>query len=200
MNPILLLVIVALIILIILALWGRSRQNQGESGKDDGNNANEDVFTFTENTDESAIPVAARTVQIAAPVQTLRGKATHLKIVANPLSQVGAPVLPEGKGIDQLMVLVLNSSVRDSQTDDELYEFSPPLRMTINYKAADASKAPTDDKGVPRLSIVTGYQVDNGWRFERLPTTVTPGANGGGTLQANISTLHPQDPHWIGVP
>ncbi len=191
MDPILLLVIALFILLILAVVVARLRRESGQSGQ-------ADTFEFDEDTD-SVSPTTQRHTLIRAPVQTIGGVKHRLSVVANPLPMGGIPDVPPDKGIEELVLTVINPAVRTADTGEELFDFNPPLEITVNYKEQDAGSAQTAQ--APRLSLVTLYPVEGGWRMERLPTQVQPDkVEGGGTLSAKIRTLRPSDPVAIGRP
>ncbi len=144
-----------------------------------------------------------RTVSIRARTQNVGGQTYEVDIVADPLPGDVPTKPPVGKGIDGLIRTVIEPRVRVKGTDKEVYEFNPPLIVTIDFDAEDAKAAPRDEKtGKPRLSILTLYKDLKGeWRWERLKTTVTCEKDcAKGQLTAEVSTLHPNDPWAEGWP
>ncbi|RIK24605.1 MAG: hypothetical protein DCC52_12225 [Chloroflexi bacterium] len=158
------------------------------------------MFTFDPESD-ALKPMSRRKVTITAPAQMLRGARRKLVVEAQPLPSLGELKIPANKGIEKLLVLVIDDRVRDAETRDEVYEFEKPLTYVIEYTKEDIAATTLNADGTPRLSIVTGYQTQDGWKFERLPTKVTPNPKtGGGTLTAQVKTLQPLDPKWISIP
>lgn len=198
-NPFILLAIAIGLLVIFYFLFRRTpAQAPGQNEK--GGNGEEEMFTFDPKQDV-AKPVSRRKVTIIAPTQTIGGVKRKLRVEAKDLPTLAGIQVPKGKGIDALLVLVMDDRVLFADSDQEVYEFDPPLTYVIEYTKEDAAAAPKDDKGTPRLSIVTGYPTEDGWKFERLDTLVEPNpANGGGTLTAKLSKMNPKDPKWIGQP
>jgi hypothetical protein len=158
------------------------------------------MFTFDPQ-QNVAKPPSRRKVTVTAPVQKIGGAKRRLRVEAGDLPTLAEIQVPKGKGIDALLVLVINDRVLFADSDQEIYEFDPPLSYAIEYTKEDAAAAPQDANGIPKLSIVTGYQAEDGWKFERLDTQVEPNpATGGGMLTAKQSNMHPKDPKWIGIP
>jgi len=194
MQPVVLFVLVVFLVLVLIVLL--AMRKPGGTGRTD---IEEQTFEFQPDTDQSAAPFVGRRVRIVAPSQMLNGAPRKLQINLLPLPKLnamGAP--PPEKHIDALVALALNPQVRDVERNEDLVNFAPPLRVTVYYSEADA-QATTLENGAPQLSIVTAYESDGSWRYERLETVVTP-AEGGGTLDANLSTLQPDDPIAMGRP
>lgn len=200
MDPLLLIIIVVVVLVVLYLLFRRSQPAPPPAN---GNGGDGDSTTFTFDTERDAlVPTVARKVTIVAPSRTI-GQAKHkVTVEPRPLKDVGDWTKPpDGKGIDELVVLVINPAVRDDVTKEELYDFPTALEYTVQYLPEDAAKSTLDADGKPRLSIITGYSADDGWKWERHETTVTPDSKtGGGTLTAKINQLHPKDPQWIGRP
>lgn len=198
MDPILLLIIVVVVLVVLFLLFRRSQPAPPPA---DGNGGDSTTFTFDTERD-ALVPTVARKVTIVAPSRAV-GQAKHkVTVEPRPLKDVGDWTKPpDGKGIDELLVLVINPALRDDVTKEELYDFPTALEYTVQYLPEDAAKATKDSEGKPLLSIVTGYPADGGWKWQRHDTKVTfDSATGGGTLFAKISQLHPNDPQWIGRP
>jgi hypothetical protein len=189
MDPIILLVIVVFVLLVLAALWART---QSRTGSPDGPVIPDDTFDFDEDSDQIA-PTARRKTHIVAPAQDTPDGKRRLDITANALPNLTGVTPPPEKNIDAILVTVLNPSVRFLDSDIEVNDFAPPLTLVVDYKAEDA-EATTTEGGKPRLSLAAVYQSNEGWRFERLNTDVTPYAEGGGTLTASLGTLQPNDP------
>ena len=188
MDPILLLVIVVFVLLVLFAIGQRSQRNSTTPGDAI---TSEDTFEFEEDS-ENVTPTARRKTKIVAPTQ--RAAKGKLQIRALPLPGLAGATPPPEKGIDAILVNVLNPSARFASDDAQVFDFDPPLTLVVRYKAED-EKATTLKNGTPQLSLATVYQSDKGWRFERLDTSVQPDADGnGGTLTAYLKTLHPNDP------
>jgi|GEM_PF-2658431 hypothetical protein len=197
MNPFILIGIAIVLLVIFYFLFRRTPEVPPPGGK---GSADEDTFVF-DPTQEAARAFARRKVTVIAPAQMMDGIQRRLVVEADSLPTLPAMEIPKEKGIDALGVLVINDRVRLADSDQEVYEFDPPLTYVIEYTKEDAASAPTNLDGTPRLSIVTGYHAEDGWKFERLPTTLQPdSATGGGTLTAQIANMHPKDPKWIGNP
>ncbi len=199
MDPFLLLGIAIAILVVFYFLFRRPiggirNPDEKEEGTED------DMFVFDPERDGIS-RLSRRKVTVKAPAQTINGARKRLVVEANPLPDLPNLQIPEGKGIEKLVVLVIDDRVRTRDTGEEVYEFDSPLMYTIEYTKEDAAATTTNDDGKPRLSIVTGYLAEEGWKFERLDTKVTPNPKtGGGTLEAKIKSLKPQDPKWVGVP
>lgn len=154
-----------------------------------------DTFTFTpEPTD--AVPLVKRKVTIVAPPQTTAKGSARVKITAQPLPADPPAPPPAGKGIERLITTVINPSVTNADTGAALSDFDPPFSVTIEYTDADAEAGGAKD-GRPRLSLVTFYQAQDGWRWERLTTEVDAERR---QLKAQLRTLQPKDPFGIGAP
>lgn len=198
MDPVILLVLVLFILLVLFALLTRREPPPGPDGPhvdDDGQ-----TFTFDPEPENLQMSVRRKTVFLVPP-QKIAGPGRQVQILLRPLPRPDGLTIPSGKGIDALDVLFLNPYAALSDTGEEVYDFDPPLTVTMYYTAEDAEKAARDEKGAPLMSIITGYESESGWKFERLPTTPMPDAEtGGGTLKAPLTTLHPRDPMWAGRP
>lgn len=133
----------------------------------------------------------ARHTKIHVPGQA-SGKT--LTIRSNPLPSESVPTAPANKGIQGIIRWVIEPDIRD-QNNDPVYDFDPPLTVSIDFQADDVQAA----GGKPRLSIITMYKDGNTWKFERLNTMVT-GSASGGTLTASVRNLHPRDPFALGFP
>lgn len=199
MNPFLLFGIAIAILVIFYFLFRRPSEGiKNPNEKEEGNE--DEMFVFDPERDGIS-RLSRRKVTIVAPAQTINGSRRKLVVEANPLPDLTGLEIPEGKGIDKLVVLVIDDRVRTRDTREEVYIFERPLTYTVEYTKEDAAATTTKPDGTPRLSIVTGYQAADGWKFERLDTTVTLDPNtGGGTLTAKIKNLQPKDPKWIGSP
>lgn len=122
----------------------------------------------------------------------------QLKIQASPLPDISKLAPDASKGIEGIIAVVMNPSIRDANDNSELIEFDPPLDITVEYTAADVKATTLDAKGLPRLSLVLGYQAGKVWKYERLKTQVKPNPDGkGGTLRAKLRTLQPADPIFL---
>jgi hypothetical protein len=190
MDPLILLVLVIFAVLVIIVL-GQRAQRGGQVPDD--STFTEETFEFPEDA-ESLKPTARRNTSIVAPMQSTASGMRKLAISALPLPDLSSAIPPPEKGIDAILVTVLNPDVRFADTDAEVYDFDPVLRVTVNYKPEDRD-ATTMEDGKPRLSLATVFESEGGWRFERLATAVVPDAEGGGgTLSALLETLQPDDP------
>lgn len=195
MDPILLLAIVIFVVLVAIALW---RTQQGTNRVDIVTPTTQE-FEFDEDT-QNITRMTMRKIRITAPPQTREGKQYNLNVVPQPLPNTQNVVIPEGKNLDALVTPVLNPRVEYADNVQELYIFDPPLTVRINYDKQDADAAQSVD-GVPQLSIVTGYNTADGWKLERLATTVIPDSEtGGGICTALLSNLQPADPIFLGRP
>ncbi len=142
-----------------------------------------------------------RKLRVIAAEQTVAGKRQKVRIELRALPDVTNLKPPPEKQIDALLSVVINPVVYASETGESLTTFNPPLTVTVHYKKQDAEMTTESKDGTPQLSLVSAYESDDGWRFEKLPTTVTPNSGGnGGTLTAQLSTLEPGDPLWVGKP
>lgn len=195
--PLIIIAVIALIVLIYL--WQRRRTSPPAPRIDDGK-PDSDTFEFTPDM-ESVTPTAARRVRVEAPAQRVRGAQRRLVVEAQPLPRLADLEAPRHKGIDALQVLFFNPLVRLADTDEPVYDFTDPLTVTVFYTADDAAMTAKDMQGKPRLAIITGYQSEDGWRFERLGGELQPDPDtGGGTCTVRVKTLQPKDPMWIGNP
>lgn len=191
--------IVIIIVVLIAIYYFWSRLQPPKPGTPRINDEQPDVFEFDPDTDQLA-PIIRRKVRFVAPPQNMRGGKQRVTITPDKLPSTQGAEPPAAKNIS-LDVMVIEPQVQLAETNEYVYDFDPPLELTIFYKKEDAAKTTLDDNGVPRLSIITGYHSPDGWKFERLSTTVTPDPQTeGGTLTAQVSTLHPQDPAWVGHP
>ncbi len=156
------------------------------------------AFSFDE---DGARALASRKFAIVAARQWNKGKRQKVRVELKPLPTFDNLKPPPEKQIDALLAAVANPIVYADETGEQLSTFDPPLTITIHYKNQDAAKTKSSADGVPQLSIVSAYQSPDGWRFEKLPTIVTPNSNGeGGTLVAQLKTLEPTDPLFVGAP
>lgn len=193
MDPILVLVLVLFIVLVLVAVFSRANRSGDGTARD----SETELFTFEED-GVSAVPTTLRRTEIRVPAQSINGARRKLTVVAAPLPAMPNDAPPAEKGIEALVAMVINPVVRDAETNQELYEFDPPLEIAVRFKPEDTTE--TGDEP-PRLSLITAYLAGQGWKFERLPTAVTSDGPGkGGTLRAQLRTLQPQDPLVIGRP
>ena len=110
---------------------------------------------------------------------------------------VGPPgPAPAAKGLGSFVVEVIHPTFTDTVTDQPLSTFSPPLTVTVNYTAEDAggTSAGKVAGATPNLTLGTYYMAEDGWRFQKLDTSIDPAAM---TLTAQVSSLTPADP--IGI-
>jgi hypothetical protein len=197
MNPFILIGIAIVLLVIFYFLFRRTPEVPPPGGK---GSTDEETFVFDPK-QEATRAFVRRKVTVTAPAQIVGGVKHNLTVEADSLPALPEMEIPKEKGIDALVVLVINDRVHLADADQEIYEFDPPLTYVIEYTKEDTASAPANLDGTPRLSIVTGYRADDGWKFERLPTTVQPNSEtGGGTLTAQIANMHPKDPKWIGNP
>lgn len=141
--------------------------------------------------------------EVTLDVRPQHHKGTLRRIAAEmtPLPDMTGVTPTAGKGIAEIIVWVMNPVVMWEDNHDEVYEFEPPLALTVAYSAEDAKATTADDKGIPQLALVLAYKAEDGWKWERLPTRVEPSSPGGaGKLSAKLHTLHPKDPVAIGRP
>lgn len=192
MDPILLLVLVIFALLVLFAVGSRMYRNGGSSGE---TRPAEQTFEFDPDT-ENVTPTVRRKTRLIAPAQFAAAPNRKLAVQALPFTDTSQAIPPPGKGIDAILVTVLNPSVRYTDSDAEIYEFDPPLTLVVNYQPEDEA-ATTMNGTVPQLSLATVYHDDTGWKFERLPTTISPSGKGNGTLTASVTTLHPADPFVV---
>lgn len=196
-NPFILLGIAFGLLVIFYFLFRRA---PGPGPDEKGKSAEQDTFVFDPQSD-TIKPVSRRKVTVTVPAQTIAGVKHRLRVEAKDLPGLEDIQVPQGKGIDKLLVLLIDDRVMLADTDEEIYEFDPPLTYAVEYTQADAAAAPKNADGKPTLSVVTGYLAEDGWKFERLNTTVESNpVTGGGTLTAEQRTMHPLDPKWVGVP
>lgn len=200
MDPILLLVIAALVVLILVVVLSRKAGKRTDPPLNDA-----DTETFEFPADETGLtPITRRRTLVRVAPRTIGGVPRKLLVTAAPLSLPDDLTPPQSKNIAELVVAVINPSVRIAGTDQEVYEFDPPLELTVDYTSADADKgkaAGASAAVAPELSLITVYNDGSDWRYERLATTVNhDAATNSGTLTAPLETLHPQDPVAIGRP
>lgn len=197
MDPIIILVLGLAVLAILYFAFRSAGGNPSEKGKSVGS---DDVFEF-DGSEENLATNVRRRVQIIAPAQPSGNGTRKISIEALPLPQTGELKPPESKGITELLVTVINPRAQYADTRQEVNDFANPLTMTIHYTAKEFAATDVGENGQPRLSIVVGYQDNAGWHFERLATTVSHNPETqGGTLTAQIQTLHPKDPAWISRP
>lgn len=197
MNPFLFLGI-AIVLLVIFYFLFRRRPGKTVNPNENGG-TDEDMFVF--DPQQEAVKLQARRkVSVNVP-QTVNGVRRKLVVEANTLPTLPDLQVPAGKGIDKLLVLVIDDRIRTRDTKEDVYQFDSPVTYTIEYTKEDAAATTMNADGTPRLSIVAGWQVGDVWKFQRLQTTVTPNPKtGGGTLTARVKNLQPADPKWIGIP
>lgn len=194
MDPILLLVILIFVVLVAFALW-QSQQNPKRNAPE-GVEPTTEEFEFDEDT-ENVTRTSMRKIRITAPPQARDGTRVKLRIQPQPLPNVQDLTIPEGKNLDALVTTVLNPRVEYADNGQEINTFDPPLILRVNYKKQDADATQTVN-GAPQLSLVTGYRTNNGWKLERLATTVIPDdKTGGGICTASVSNLQPADPIFL---
>lgn len=197
MDPIIILILVVFAVLVGVAiLWSR-RSPKAESPMDE---TLTEIFEFTPD-EQGAVPTIARRTRIVAPGQRVNNATQKIRVIAQPLPQINNLVIPAEKGIDSLDILLINPVVRLADSDQELNEFDPPLTVTVWLDKQDMTAGKLTADGAPAMSLITGYQAADGWKFERLSTerSFNP-ETGGGTLSAQIRTLTPKDPVWAGFP
>lgn len=191
-------IIVLLAVVLIALFYYLSRRQSREADSPEV----PDTFDFEPDT-ESLTPTVLRRVHVEAPVQTFDGVKRRVSVEANPFPPgVDQVDIPSGKGIDALLTPVWEPVVHRVDNNAEVNDFSDELSITIYYSPKEVAATELDAFGRPLLSIVSGYRDAYGvWRLERLATDVQPDpGTGGGTLNAKLKTLHPNDPQWIGRP
>ena len=189
--------VIALLALVVLFYYFWHSRQDGALTPINQDNAPQ---TFNFEADQGIAALSRRKLRIEAPGQIARGKRQPVRIERKPLPALEDLKPPPEKKIDALLVAVINPVVFAAQTGEPLVTFDPPLTVTIYYDKADAEKTKSDN-GLPRLSIVSAYESADGWKFEKLPTVVKANADGnGGTLVAQLWTLEPNDPLWVGMP
>lgn len=145
-------------------------------------------------------PHVVRNVSLEGQDQRYKRTTKKLDIQAAPLPDLSDAKPRPDKGIEGLVTVVMHPLVRFQDADEIIEIFDPPLELDVEYTQADVQATTLDDKGAPRLSLCLGYPTEQGWKWERLKTRVTPSSDSAGTLHAQVRTLHPQDPVWIGRP
>lgn len=192
--------VVFIAVVLIVIFYFLSRRQRPVPNPPGVSETESDTYEFAPD-DQSLSPVAGRIVRVVAPAQMIGGAKRRLQVIPRPLSGVGEASVPAGKNF-ALITLVLNPEVQRLDNGDPVSDFPDPLTLTFYYTARDAAATDKNADGSPQLSIISGYLSKNdGWRMERLDTTVTPDPNtGGGTLEAKLDTLYPNDPQWIGRP
>lgn len=142
-----------------------------------------------------------RRVAITAAMQHHEGEKQKVTVDAAPMPDMSKVVPKAGKGIEQVLAVVMNPMIRVESTGRELIKFEPPLEVTVWYTEAEVNATTMDENGRPRLSLLLAWEDNADWKWERLKTHVEPDASGKqGTLSAKIHTLHPNDPLIIGRP
>ncbi|MGB8646964.1 MAG: hypothetical protein WCF84_17135 [Anaerolineae bacterium] len=131
-------------------------------------------------------PNVSRKVSVTAPDQ--KGRPLHVE--ARPIGPDPDTRPPEGKGIQELIVTVINPAVTDMGSRTPVTTFDPPLVFTVSYEPSDADKA----GGAMNLALALYYQEKETWRWQRLATVVDPAQM---TLTAEVATLTPLDPMGI---
>lgn len=155
-----------------------------------------DVFTFNPG------PNVKRKVVIEIPPQA-NGNA--LEVVAGKLP-ASTPLPPKEKRFT-LIRRIIEPVVRIKHNKKQVFTFSPPLRVTIYFSAADAALARratgTPANQPPRLSIITSYKKGSKWQWHRMKTKVicdNRSCNSGRLIAESLSKLHPKDPLDEGSP
>lgn len=188
MDPIIVLILVLFVAVVLILALRRNNTTPDTPGE---RAASDETFEF--GADENLATPVRRRVQIVAHAQNVRGKLQKVRVDAMAMPMMGElPALPN-KGIDEFLVAVMNPTVRVVETGEPLYEFDPPLEVTIYFNSQDMSRT-TLQNDLPQLSITTGYESGEGWRFEKLPTQVQMTEQNSGTLFAKLYTLQPKDP------
>jgi hypothetical protein len=142
-----------------------------------------------------------RNVALDGQPQNHKGKKRKIQVRAAPLPVAVAPAAPpREKGIHALITIVLNPVVTVGDAEEEIEIFDPPLEVHVDYTESDVKATTLNPKGVPQLSLTLGYPTEQGWKWERLETEVTPSSKTTGTLHAKIHALRPKDPVWISRP
>lgn len=143
-------------------------------------------------------------VQVIAPPQMVNGKRVDVQVTAGRLREPPS----EGKGI-HVLETVIDLVVRPVGSKRELFNFEPPLTITIQLCAETAKRAEKlatqsvmsvkrVPRGKPKLYIFTCYRdKSDKWRWQKLNSR--PDRLGRWpALTAKITTLHPKDPQGIG--
>src|SRR6187399_1250339 len=130
MDPLIVLVLVVFLIVVLYLVFRSGRFN-----KQDEESTQDTVYDFDASEDISA--TVRRTTQIVAPAQQSRGGKRKIVVEALPLPDTDNLQPPANKGIDALLVTVINPRVRFADDDNELNDFAPPLTMTIHYGAQE---------------------------------------------------------------
>jgi hypothetical protein len=190
-------VIIAVVLVVIFYYLSRAQAPRAPERSADENAPQ----TFDFQAGQELRAVVQRDTRILVPPQWVRDRRQKLRIELQSLPAIGQLKPPPEKKIDALLAAVINPTMYAEETGEPLTNFDPPLTLSISYTSEDAAETTIGKDGAPQLSIVTAYQSPEGWRFERLGTTVTPNRDGeGGTLTAEVTTLEPADPFTIGKP
>jgi hypothetical protein len=194
----LLIVIVVLIAVVLVIFYLLQRGGFGTTPSGSGGESERDstTFTFTPSDEIGGTPLVKRRVTIVAPDQSSNGQKRKLFVDALPLPADPPEPPPEGKGIDRLITSVIHPRVRYADSPDSLNDFDPPLTITIKYTNQDVETIGEVDRR-PRLAVVTFYQEEKDWRWQRLETEVDAASM---TITAKLQTLTPKDPVGMGHP
>ncbi|MBI4674378.1 MAG: hypothetical protein HY741_22265 [Chloroflexi bacterium] len=192
------LAIVAFVVFVIVVYYFWHSQNEGVGAPPSEDNV---AQTFDYEEQDGAAALVRRKLRVVVPAQKGKGKPQKVRIDLKRLPALDSLKPPPEKHIDALLAVVINPVIFASESGEQLTTFDPPLTITIHYEEQDAALTTNSSDGVPQLSIVTVYESSDGWRFEKLQTTVSPNPNGnGGTLTAQVTTLEPDDPFCMGMP
>ncbi|HZQ09366.1 MAG TPA: hypothetical protein VFD70_22500 [Anaerolineae bacterium] len=184
--------IAALVLIIIIYRYTRKEVHQIENRLEAGS---------TQHRFEPGRAYVERQVEINAPPQHHQGARRKIAIEAAPLPDLRGVAPEKEKGIEEIITVIINPIVRFEDSRAEVYQFEPPLDVTVQYTEADVKATTLDEQGIPKLSLIVAYQASDGWKWERLKTRVNPSLPGGaGTLHAKLHTLRPKDPIAMGRP
>lgn len=189
MDLTLLVIVIVVIVVVLIALYWQSRP-----GRKTNMLGPKDLFQF-----DTTNPNVKRKVSISAEPQLLDGRLQPLKVVADPLPEMEIPVELLRKKSIRKVFPIIEPRVFAQGSEKPLYDFKPPLHISAEFTAADVEDA-QKQTGSRELMLYTGY-MDSGrtWHVERLKTTMTwTNEKEGGTLEADIFTLHPEDPVYEG--
>jgi hypothetical protein len=187
---ILLLGIVAVVALVVLALrFTKKEVKQIEHAHE----------TTSPHTFEAGKAQVERQVTINPRDQHHQG--AHRKIKVESASPADlSNVKPNGaNGIEQVLAVVMRPVVRYADSGQDISQFEPPLDITVRFTDADVKATTLDANGLPRLSLGAVYPADGDWKWQRLKTHVSKDGDGG-TLQAKLHSLHPDESLIICAP
>ena len=153
-----------------------------------------ETFVFEPDRDSMAPHVKRRTV-IRAPQQRTPLGLRGVQIETLPLPPDPTAPPPPDTGIRRFVTRAIHFQARDRLTGATLFDFDPPLEITVEFEPEDTQEVARHPDGTPRLALNTFWEAADGPRWEKLRTRVrSDPPSDRGQLVAELRTLHPNDP------